>query len=284
MTLRASARCCAGTFPARHREGEWNCSGRKANEYEYRCVWRCGPEASRNFPESLLSAFPGSAAVAALVLGCAWTVYSNVFGASIYPSVNSAAYRGAGREAQSSSIARTSPAPTFNDVFADLPDAGRRRSHAPRLVPHLRLCLTNGLQRSAPQSEAPGPRRRATQIAGSRQVEAPTSRDRQSSPSHRSRSRAASALRADRARDAGRPAPRRSQAGCEVAGASVRDMAQRAKAAVMSIARRQADDGREALGQGPSHGSLLAYASADVSASPAAREGTEPDARRFAAL
>src|SRR3954451_12571221 len=35
--------------------------------------------------------FLGSAAVAAVVLGCAWTVYINVFGASIYPSVNRAA-------------------------------------------------------------------------------------------------------------------------------------------------------------------------------------------------
>ena len=36
--------------------------------------------------------FLGSAAIAGLVLGCAWTVYTNVFGASIYPSVNSAAF------------------------------------------------------------------------------------------------------------------------------------------------------------------------------------------------
>ena len=32
----------------------------------------------------------GGVAVAGLVLGCAWTVYTNVFGASVYPSVNSA--------------------------------------------------------------------------------------------------------------------------------------------------------------------------------------------------
>ena len=38
-------------------------------------------------PQHLL----GSVAVAGLVLGCAWTVYSNVFGASVYPSVNNAA-------------------------------------------------------------------------------------------------------------------------------------------------------------------------------------------------
>ena len=36
--------------------------------------------------------FLGGVAVAGLVLGCAWTVYTNVFGASVYPSVNSAAF------------------------------------------------------------------------------------------------------------------------------------------------------------------------------------------------
>ena len=29
----------------------------------------------------------GSAAIACLVVGCGWTIYNNVFGASIYPSV-----------------------------------------------------------------------------------------------------------------------------------------------------------------------------------------------------
>ena len=36
--------------------------------------------------------FLGGVAVSGLVLGCAWTVYTNVIGASIYPSVSSAAY------------------------------------------------------------------------------------------------------------------------------------------------------------------------------------------------
>ncbi|HWN77040.1 MAG TPA: hypothetical protein VNN81_04000, partial [Bradyrhizobium sp.] len=32
----------------------------------------------------------GSAAVACLVLGCAWTLHANVFGASVYPRLSSA--------------------------------------------------------------------------------------------------------------------------------------------------------------------------------------------------
>ena len=57
--------------------------------------------------------FLGSVAVAAVVLGCAWTVYSNVFGASIYPSVNSAAFDVP--VVSQSSVAAVRPArPTFN--------------------------------------------------------------------------------------------------------------------------------------------------------------------------
>ena len=33
--------------------------------------------------------FLGSAAIACLVVGCAWTVYANVFGASVYPALSS---------------------------------------------------------------------------------------------------------------------------------------------------------------------------------------------------
>ncbi len=55
----------------------------------------CGP-AARNRRKSSRSVLPhyflGSVAVAGLVLGCAWTVYTNVFGASIYPTVSSAAF------------------------------------------------------------------------------------------------------------------------------------------------------------------------------------------------
>ena len=32
--------------------------------------------------------FFGSAAIACLVVGCAWTVYANVFGASVYPALS----------------------------------------------------------------------------------------------------------------------------------------------------------------------------------------------------
>jgi len=50
------------------------------------------PNHRRSSPKALSPNFLGGAAVACLVLGCAWTVHSNILGASIYPSVNSIAF------------------------------------------------------------------------------------------------------------------------------------------------------------------------------------------------
>src|SRR5258708_6924586 len=60
----------------------------------------------------------GSAAAACLVLGCAWTVYSNVLGASIYPSLNSADFDVPVIRRPALAV-RSMPA-TVNDEFAAL--------------------------------------------------------------------------------------------------------------------------------------------------------------------
>src|SRR3954466_11283925 len=74
--------------------------------------------------------FLGGVAVAAVVLGCAWTVYTNVFGASIYPSVNSAAFD-APVARNSTIVAARSARPTFNEVFAALPQPASKMISAP---------------------------------------------------------------------------------------------------------------------------------------------------------
>src|SRR4029077_20814029 len=62
--------------------------------------------------------FFASAAIAGLVLGCAWTVYTNIFAASVYPSMGSAAFDAP--VVKPAVAAR--PAPTsFAEVFASLP-------------------------------------------------------------------------------------------------------------------------------------------------------------------
>ena len=63
--------------------------------------------------------FLGSVAVAGLVLGCAWTVYTKVFGANVYPSVNSAAFE-APVVKNPATVAARPVQPAFNEIFASL--------------------------------------------------------------------------------------------------------------------------------------------------------------------
>ena len=83
------------------------------------------------FPESQLPQFSGHAAIACLVLGCGWTVYSNVFGASIYPSMNSAAYRGAGRQANASPSRAASAVEPSSTTCSPITRKRPARSRAP---------------------------------------------------------------------------------------------------------------------------------------------------------
>src|SRR4029079_13601526 len=61
----------------------------------------------------------GGVAVGGLMLACAWTVYTNVIGASIYPSVNSAAHEVPVVE-DSTGVAARAVQPAFNEIFASL--------------------------------------------------------------------------------------------------------------------------------------------------------------------
>ena len=231
----------------------------------------------------------GGVAVAGLVLGCAWSVHTNIFGASIYPSVNSAALE-APAVKQSSVVAARPARPTFNEVFASLPAPAPKIS-APETVP-ASIMFNERFAASAPQSDAPRPVE-TTKIAEAspatqalkavptakpveppklaeapKKVEAPKLAE---VPKKEVAAPAAStqvALNAPTAPVEAKPA-------AKTPGASVRDMAQRAKAAVMSIASLDKPSIVEKLwGKQPSQGSLLSYASADVSAT-----GSIPDTR-----
>src|SRR4029453_17109208 len=63
--------------------------------------------------------FLGGVAVTGLVLGCAWTVYTNVLGASVYPTVNSSAFEAPVARNPATAAAR-SVQPAFNEIFASL--------------------------------------------------------------------------------------------------------------------------------------------------------------------
>jgi hypothetical protein len=190
----------------------------------------------------------GSAAVACLVLGCAWTLHANVFGASVYPQLSSANF-------DSPVIRRPAfairSAPSAADTIATaLPEPAPVIS-APATMPSPPLLsFDDRFAAAAPQSvepSAPAETPRLAEAARPKEGSAPSAAVQVAA--------IVSPPRASEARPAKNP------------GAAVRDMAQRAKAAVMSVAAASKPSIVEKLwGKPQSPTSLLAYASADASA------------------
>ena len=96
--------------------------------------------------------FLGGVAVTGLVLGCAWTVYTNVFGASVYPSVNSAAFE-APVVKNPTTVAARPVRPAFNEIFASL-EQQSLVIPAPENVANS-LMFNERFAASAPQGELP---------------------------------------------------------------------------------------------------------------------------------
>ena len=215
--------------------------------------------------------FLGGVAVAAVVLGCAWTVYSNIFAASIYPSVSSAVLD-APLVKNSTVIAARPPRPAFNEVFASLPQVAPKISPPETVSPS--IMFNERFAASAPQGDTlrPSERQPLTQIAeaappveASKKIEAPKLAE---APKTREAVPAPAQVALNVAAPAGKPVDAKVDAKAPAkSGASVRDMAQRAKAAVMSIASNDKPTMVEKLwGKEPARGSsLLSYASADAS-------------------
>ena len=126
--------------------------------------------------------FLGTVAVAGLVLGCAWTVYSNVFGANIYPAVNSAAFEAP--LVKNSTVVAERPRPSFNEIFASLSEQRPLISALEPASPS--LMFNERFAASAPQGE-PSRAVEATKLADAsplvaapKAVELPNSRKRRS--------------------------------------------------------------------------------------------------------
>jgi hypothetical protein len=215
----------------------------------------------------------GGVAVGGLVLGCAWTVYTNVFGASVYPSVNSAAFEAPAIKNPAVAVARPAP-PAFNEIFASLSQQSLVIP-APENVASS-LMFNERFAASAPQGEP-------SRSAASQPVEA-TKLAEALPPAEAPKTVQASKLAETPKPKVSAPAtklalnvPAAAPKEAEVktaedkaakasSGSTVRDMAQRAKAAVMSIASNDKQTMVEKLwGKQPASGGLLAYASADAS-------------------
>ena len=198
----------------------------------------------------------GSAAVASLVLGCAWTLYANVFGANVYPTLSSSNFD-APVIRRSPVLAARSPATIIDSVFAALPEPAPVIAAPAVVASGPSLSFQDRFAAAAPQGEAPKMAEAAKPAETLKIAEAPK-------PQPAPKLQLASLPPATVAPlPPARPAdikPARS------AGAAVKDMAQRAKAAVMSIASSEKLSIIEKLwGKHESRGSLLSFASADAS-------------------
>ncbi|MGY2905476.1 tlde1 domain-containing protein [Bradyrhizobium sp. URHC0002] len=217
--------------------------------------------------------FLGSVAVAGLVLGCAWTVYTNVFGANVYPSVNSAAFV-APAVKDTATVAARPVRPAFNEIFASL-EQQSLVIPAPENVASS-LMFNERFAASAAQGEPSRsvgyPPVEATKLAEAsppaeapKAVQAPklveTPKPKVSAPA----TKLALNIPASTPKEV-EPKIADDKAAKASSGSPVRDMAQRAKAAVMSIASNEKQSMVEKLwGKQPASGGFLAYASADAS-------------------
>jgi hypothetical protein len=215
--------------------------------------------------------FLGGVAVTGLVLGCAWTVYSNVLGASVYPTVNRAFEATAARNP---TVAAARPVrPAFNEIFASL-EQRPLVMPAPENVANS-LMFTERFAAAAAQGQ-PSRSAEPRSVEATRVAETPPPAEAKAAPAPKSADAAKPKVSAPATRLALATAPKEGAkltdakaADAKTAnspGSSIRDMAQRAKAAVLSIASSDKQNMVEKLwGKQPAAGGFLAYASADAS-------------------
>ncbi|MGY4177974.1 hypothetical protein ACVIHH_003265 [Bradyrhizobium sp. USDA 4518] len=251
------------------------------------------PSRKKSSRKILPQHFLGSAAVAGLVLGCAWTVYANIFAASVYPSVGNASFDAPVVKRPVAVAAR--PTPAFNEVFASLtpaPAAPAKTEVAKSEAPASSLMFNDRFAAASPEGVASSVvADAASQIDPIKQAAAPKvaeaaravasaelAETSKALPAPKSvetaKKQAAANLKvalndpaadvqpkgADKASEA---KPAESKQAAKSGG--VRDMAARAKAAVMSIASNDRQTMVEKLwGKRESSGGLLSFASADA--------------------
>jgi hypothetical protein len=207
----------------------------------------------------------GGAAVAGLVLGCAWTVTATVFRADVYPHLDTANFDTPVIK-RAATVARNAPpaadriASAFSEL-APLTPAPARVAAAP--MPS----FGDRFAAAAPQSVEPQPQAEPTKLGEAPKPQAAAPKLAEAAKPKEAAPKLAEAAKPKEAAPVQVAAlPPRTAEPRKSPGASVRDMAQRAKAAVMSIASNEKQTIFEKLwGKQPSHGSLLSYASADAS-------------------
>jgi hypothetical protein len=204
------------------------------------------------------------------VLGCGWTVYNNIFAASVYPTLSSASFDAPVIRRPATVVARSTP-PAAKDVVAALSEPSPLISAPVTIPPGPSLSFDDRFAAAAPQGVEPAPK-----LAEAPKPPEPSKLAELSKPKNDT-ARLAEASKLKEVLTP--PAPVRVAAIAPVPapplpatppakapGATVRDLAQRAKAAVMSIASADKPSIVEKLwGKPQPRASLLSFASADAS-------------------
>ena len=214
----------------------------------------------RSARKTTSQSFFASAAVTAIVLGCAWTVYVNIFAASPYPQLGNAGFDDPVNRRWASVAVRTAP-PVDSTRMAQLepPPAIPAPAAAPSGPS---LSFEDRFAAAAPQGVAPAPQAEPSKLAEAPKAQPETSK---LASAPKPRETAAAPVKVAALPPAPpRPAEPRPE---KTSVASIHDLAQRAKAAVMSIASNDRQTIVEKLwGKPQPHGpSLLSFASADAS-------------------
>ncbi|MGO8909803.1 MAG: tlde1 domain-containing protein [Bradyrhizobium sp.] len=225
------------------------------------CYSFAAPRPRRSARKANSQSFLAGAAVTALALGCAWTVYASIFAASPFPQLGSASFDEPVNRRWAGVVVHSTPSVDGKRVAQLEPPP---LISAPAAVPSgPSLSFDDRFAAAAPQGVAPAPQPDTSKLAA-----APKAQPESAKLAEASRPKDASSPRAPVQVAAIPPAPSPAEPkSAKTATASVRDMAQRAKAAVMSIASNEKQTISEKLwGRPQPHGpSLLSFASADAS-------------------
>ena len=191
----------------------------------------------------------GGAAVACLVIGCGWTVYSNIINASAYPTIGNADHVEA--VVRRPKVAERSTVQVVHETFAALAEQRPVVASITQDMFNERFSAAQPMSIASNAASA-APAEASKPVEAPKLAEAPKTKE--AAPAQLALNVPAPVVPAPPARTA------------ETKPSKLRDMAQRAKAAVMSIATNEKPSMVEKLwGKEPSH-SLLSYASADASA------------------
>jgi type VI secretion system (T6SS) effector TldE1-like protein len=206
------------------------------------------------------------AAVVCLVVGCGYVVHTNIIGASVYPTLGDAGYDEP--VMRRPKLAARSATQAVSEAFAALPDTSviEKPAQLAAISPSMfneRFAAAAAQGVASRAAEAPSaPGLDAPKVADApKPADAPKLAE---APKSKAAAPAQLALNTP-SRIASPPAEAKPD---KPAGLSVREMAQRAKAAVMSIASNEKFSITEKLwgkDQSSPHTSLLSYASADAS-------------------